>query len=529
MDAENFNRTERAFARLGNDLSATTSAVAAAEIILKAADDLIGWEAGYLILYDPEQGGRPRPLLAIDTIDGQRSNIADVAPEQPSPNMLRAIREDGFLSLFEQTFTLDPSLAFGNKARRTLSQMFVPVRSGERIVGVLSIQSYQLRAYTDKSLATLKSLASHCAGALARVWAQEALGQMVERLKALYKAAHAVSASLDMDQLYDAIHSTVEAVMPCNDFVIDGYAPETNEIVPLYAIEHPRKRVRTERYTADHGMAGKIVHTGISILLNSTEDMDRSGIDFELYGSSPTDLTQSIVAVPLVLHGIVTGMISAQSYQPNAYTRDDQYLLELLASHAAIAIENARLFATVQQLADTDHLTGLLSRRKFYELAEREFTRAQRYHEPLGVIMVDIDNFKKYNDKFGHRVGDLILQIMSNQVRQNIREVDILCRHGGEEFVILCPNTDPATATQLAERLRELVEGTEMVGARDFLVAASGSRSDLSSMRITISVGLAEYAPSCANLDILIDRADRAMYAAKNDGRNRVRFWAEEM
>jgi len=252
-------------------------------------------------------------VFDFDTIDGQRSNIADVAPEQPSPNMLRAIREDGFLSLFEQTFTLDPSLAFGNKARRTLSQMFVPVRSGERIVGVLSIQSYQLRAYTDKSLATLKSLASHCAGALARVWAQEALGQMVERLKALYKAAHAVSASLDMDQLYDAIHSTVEAVMPCNDFVIDGYAPETNEIVPLYAIEHPRKRVRTERYTADHGMAGKIVHTGISILLNSTEDMDRSGIDFELYGSSPTDLTQSIVAVPLVLHGIVTGMISAPS------------------------------------------------------------------------------------------------------------------------------------------------------------------------------------------------------------------------
>lgn len=527
MDADSLNHIERVFARLGKDLSATTSAVAAADIILNAADDLIGWEACYLILYDPEQGGRPRPLLAVDTINNERVHMADVAPNQPSRNMLKAIQEDGFLSLYEQETAVDPSLVFGNKERRTLSHLFVPVRSGKRVIGVLSIQSYAVHAYTEKSLENLKSLSNHCAGALERVWAQEALAQMVERLKALYKAAHAVSASLDTDQLYDAIHTTVEKVMPCNDFVIDGYAPDTNEIIPLYAIEHPRKRVQTERYYADHGMSGRIVHTGTSILLNSVEEMDQSGINFEVYGTAATDPTQSILAVPMILHGKVTGMISAQSYQPNAYTRDDQSLLELLASHAAIAIENARLFATVQQLADTDPLTGLLTRRKFYELAEREFTRSRRYHEPLIVIMLDIDRFKRFNDQYGHKVGDSILQILANLLKTNIREVDILCRHGGEEFVIILPNTEPKTAIQMAERLRQMVEHADLKAAREFFEAVRGPRSRMEAMHVTVSVGLAEFSPSCSDLDILIDRADRAMYEAKNSGRNRVKFWRE--
>jgi diguanylate cyclase (GGDEF)-like protein len=527
MDLASFDHTERVFSQLGRDLSATTSAGAAADIILSAADALIGWEASYLILYDPQQGGRPRPLLTIDTINEKRVKMPDAVPEAPSGNMLKAIEDDGFMSLYEQPITLDPSMSFGDPKRRTLSQLFVPVKSGRRTIGVLSVQSYHLNAYSQKSLETLKALANHCAGALERVWAQEALAQMVERLKALYQAAHAVSASLDMDQLCDAIHSAVEAVMPCNDFVIDGYDPATNEIIPLYAIEHPRQRVSTQKYYADHGLAGQIVHSGRSLLFNSVEEMDRSGINFELYGSSATDPTQSVVAVPMILHGKVAGMISTQAYQANAYTRDDQSLLELLASHAAIAMENARLFATVQRLADTDPLTDLFTRRKFYEHGEREFLRASQGRTPLVVMMLDIDNFKKLNDQFGHKVGDAILQVIADQLIVNVREGDILCRHGGEEFAILLPHTAPTEALPFAERLRGAVEHTDLKAAQDFLEAATGSRSANDGMRVTISIGLAEYSRSCPNFDMLIDRADRAMYMAKQDGRNRVKLWAE--
>lgn len=517
--------SELVFARLGKELSATARAVAAAEIILDAANELIGWDACYLILYDPQQGGRPRPLLAMDTINSQRVVEYDVVPEKPSENMLRAIREDGFLSLYEGTFEIAPSLSFGNRKQRTLSQLFVPVRSGERTIGVLSIQSYRKHAYTESSLETLKTLANHCAGALERIWAQEALTLMAERLKVLYQAAHAVSASLDMEELCDAIHCTVEKVMPCEDFVIDGYNAETNEIVPIYAIEFPRKRVATEKYFADHGLAGRIVHSRKPVLFNSLEEMDKSGITFEFYGSNGKEASQSIVAVPMLLHGKVGGMISAQSYKPDAYTKDDQYLLELLASHAAIAMENSRLFTTIQYLADTDPLTGILTRRKFYELAEREFNHAKRYTRPLSVMMLDVDEFKKFNDRFGHHVGDLVLKLVVLQCKLSLREVDIFGRLGGEEFSVALPNTDLERAVQVAERLSRLVKEAVLNEAENLFEMATGEKPEKDSVKITVSIGVAACDDSCKNIDVLMDHADRAMYSVKNKGRNQISVW----
>lgn len=522
-------KSELVFARLGRDLSATASAVAAAEIILNAASELIGWDAAYLVLYDPTRGERPRPLLTIDTVDGEKVVEHDAAPERPSENMLRAIREDGFMSLYDGPFAIPEGLSFGDRTHRTLSQLFVPVRSGARTIGVLSIQSYQVNAYTAESLETLKTLANHCAGALERIWAQEALAQMVERLEVLYRAAHAISASLDIEELCAAIYRTVEQVMPCDDFVIDGYDPRTNEIVPIYAIEYPRKRVATEAYTADHGMGGHIVHTQESVLLNSLEEMDKSGITFEFYGSGGKDASQSIVAVPMILHGKVAGMISAQSYKANAYTRDDQYLLELLASHAAIAIENSRLFATVQELADTDPLTGCFNRRKFFELAEREFNRAKRYDQPLSVILMDIDEFKRFNDRFGHRVGDMVLRLVANQCRASLREVDIFGRLGGEEFVVILPETDDKQALIVAKRLCKVIESARLEEQDGLFEMETGKKYDGEALSVTISVGVATCDESCTSIETLMDHADRAMYSVKYGGRNRINLWKDGM
>ena len=520
------SQSELVFARLGKELSSTSSTTAAAEIILTAADELIGWEAAYLILYDPERGERPRPLLTVDTINNERVIEYDVVPEKPSENMLKAIHEDGFLSLYEDVFEISPMLSFGDRHQRTLSQLFVPVRSGARTIGVLSIQSYRWHAYNEDSLETLKTLSNHCAGAMERIWAQEALVQLVERLKVLYDAARAISASLDMEELCDAIHNTVEQVMPCDDFVIDGYDHQTNEIIPIYAVEYPHKRVTTEKYFADHGMAGRIVHSQKPLFFNSVSQMNESGIDFEYYGSDAvSDPAQSILAVPMLLHGRVVGMISAQSYKENAYTHDDQYLLELLASHAAIAIENSRLFTTIQTLAYTDPLTGSLTRRKFFELAENEFNRAKRYKQNLSVIMLDVDEFKKFNDRFGHQVGDLVLKLVAANCKLSLRDLDIFGRLGGEEFAVVLPGTDLEQAIQVATRLCRLVEEANLAEAIDLFELSTGEKLEGNELKVTVSVGVTMYDESCKNIDVLMDHADRAMYSVKNTGRNRINVW----
>ncbi len=119
MDHEEIsNREKRIGAQLGQRLSATSDAETAAELITDAADKLLGWDACYVILYDPQQGEKPRPLLAIDIVNGKRTKLKDVAPDQPSPNMLRAIAEDGFIKLADELFNSDPAFLFGDSNRR---------------------------------------------------------------------------------------------------------------------------------------------------------------------------------------------------------------------------------------------------------------------------------------------------------------------------------------------------------------------------------------------------------------------------
>lgn len=521
-DSPRIQREHETFARLGRELAATTSAESAAQIILDAAGQLIGWEACYLILYDPEKGGSPRPLLTIDTTRGLRVTQRDSFPKMPSENMLRAIAEGGFISLYAGFFEMDPSQTFGDRTQRTLSQIFVPVISGTRAIGVISIQSYKRNAYQNEQLDLLRALTSHCAGALERIWAQEALVGFAERLKTLHSAVNEINANLDAERVCRVVYEAVRQVMPCDDFVINGYDRRANEVIPIYTIEFPGRRIQAARYFADHGLSGEVFRARKPILFNSREEMEASGIQFVMYGSNVNGddyPTRSILAAPMLLRGEVYGMISAQSYQPGAYDQEDLYLLETLASHAAIAIENARLFDSVQHLANTDPLTGALNRRRFFELAEQEFVKAQEGGAPFSVILLDVDDFKQFNDRHGHKAGDAALLFAAETCKSSLRTDDIFCRLGGEEFVAALPNTFPGDARDVAERLRCAIQDAS-------LSAVVGLRPD-PPPAVTVSVGVANYEPSCNSLDALIERADQAMYEAKNTGRNQVREWGE--
>lgn len=515
------------FAKLGKDLASTAHAETAAQIILDSADQLIGWDACYLILYDPEKGGSPRPLYTVDTINNERVIQAGAFPKKPTENMLKAIHNGEFISLYQEYFELDSSLSFGNKNQRTLSQMFVAVQSNTRTIGVLSIQSYQVNAYNNEQLKLLRNLASHCAGALERIWAQEAVIHLVERLKVLHKAVGDINASLDIEKVCQIVYETVEKVMPCDDFVVDGYSRATNEIIPIYAIEHPRQRIFTEKYFADHGLAGEIVRTKKPLLFNNLEETKLSHIDFEYYGSATPeeDKIESILAVPMLLQGEIYGMISAQSYQADAYDEDDKYLLEVLASHIAIAIENSRLFDSVQQSAYVDVLTSTLNRRRFYELAEIDFNNALANDLPYSIIMLDVDDFKKFNDQYGHKVGDFVLTQVAEICKSALRSNDIFGRLGGEEFALSLPNTQLLHATEVGLRLCSLIQQMDFNATlKHFDKDVNLFKSDYS-LSVTVSVGVATLDESCKNLDVLIDHADQAMYLAKNSGRNQVHVW----
>lgn len=218
------------------------------------------------------------------------------------------------------------------------------------------------------------------------------------------------------------------------------------------------------------------------------------------------------MGVPLIRHDNFIGLMTLDNNNPGAYSEEDAKLALSFANSASIVIENARLFEQTQQMALTDTLTGIYNRRYFYELSQKEFARSKRYQDPLSIIMIDIDHFKNINDKFGHLAGDQVLVQFVQRIQSELRESDVFGRFGGEEFIILLPETNLGDATQVAERLREVTEEYPflLVTAQTF---------------ITISLGVTCYRFTSVSLDQLIDESDKALYEAKQLGRNRVRVW----
>jgi diguanylate cyclase (GGDEF)-like protein len=253
---------------------------------------------------------------------------------------------------------------------------------------------------------------------------------------------------------------------------------------------------------------------------------------------------RSTLYVPLLFKEQVIGCLELiEKERPRHFTGEERKLLGTLAALAAVAITNARLYATVEKLAITDGLTGLYNHRYFYERLVQELARARRYGLPLSLLMVDIDDFKSYNDAYGHRAGDQALRRLAGVlVGQTRQQVDLVARYGGEEFAIVLPCTDAQGAATLGQRLCTSVaagvaatgsaEGASTSAAAAAAVAAAERIRDSverepfppgAAASITVSIGVASYPLHAgASDDDLVEVADRALYLAKSQGKNRI-------
>lgn len=220
--------------------------------------------------------------------------------------------------------------------------------------------------------------------------------------------------------------------------------------------------------------------------------------------------SRSLMLVPLSLHGISMGLLVAESNDENRFHDKDIQMLSIVARSAALALENAELHKRTEELTINDELTETFNYRYFVQKLQEEKRRAARYNLPLSLIMVDIDWFKKLNDSYGHEIGNLVLKRLSEIIKRCIRDVDVFCRYGGEEFVVILPQTPQVEATQIAERIRQQIEKA---------VIDAGKPGKL---KVTVSVGVTSYPENGKSQDDLLAVADQALYRAKGEGRNLV-------
>lgn len=217
----------------------------------------------------------------------------------------------------------------------------------------------------------------------------------------------------------------------------------------------------------------------------------------------------SLIAAPLASQNKTTGILRMDSPAPSAFAQDDLRILGIIADLGAVAVENAMLYARTQELAIRDALTGLFVRRYFLERFREDLIRAARKKAALSLLLIDIDRFKDYNDRFGHAAGDLVLKFLARQLNSMMKEGDIAVRYGGEELGVLLYGMEGKQAAQEAERIRNAIKARPLVFRRKENV-------------ITVSIGVSSYPKDAVLADELIRVADERLYRAKAMGRDRV-------
>lgn len=249
-------------------------------------------------------------------------------------------------------------------------------------------------------------------------------------------------------------------------------------------------------------------------ILNQKEAVPISDLAEHADFVSPKLLSEgirSLIACPLYVEGRIVGIIYVDDFSPRNWTEREISSLSLLSTYAAVAIERARLLEETRLLAITDDLTSLYNHRYFVQRLMHEVKRARRYRQPLSLLMLDIDHFKKYNDQHGHIKGNEVLKRVAALLVRESRDSDIAVRYGGEEFSIILPQTTNKDAISLAERLREQVEKEEIP-----------HRDTQPEGKLTISIGVATFPDDTISPVELVEMADVALYRAKRLGRNRV-------
>jgi diguanylate cyclase (GGDEF)-like protein len=336
----------------------------------------------------------------------------------------------------------------------------------------------------------------------------KALRQEREELAALNKFSEAVTQCTSDLEVYDHIlHALKERFQPRQVIIFilkspENYLEASASLLPLP--EHLRSWPVIEE-----PRSCKAVRMGRPFLVSDVSQEPLCPADF----LPPSE--GSYYCGPLIAGGIIIGAVRLEG-APN-WTSDRTSLLEGYLSGAATALSNLRLLQTMKTQANVDELTGLYNRRFLEDYARKLLAMASRKRTSVSVIMMDLDHFKTFNDRFGHELGDRILRQFAKTVSQAMRETNLAARHGGEEFVVLLPDTGARDCLAVAERIRKAVER---------MVVPSGTDQPLP--KITVSAGIAVYPEHGHTVEELLIASDKALYESKRTGRNRTTLYIEQ-
>ena len=441
----------------------------------------------------------------INNPDLQHVSWDDIAPRWYDTFVV-----DGFIAGNVADFPQDERLLL--EPQGILSLLVLPIWSADRLWGFVGFDMCaSLRIWEPSEIALLRAMANSLGAAIDRQ--RLAVSEHEQRVFAegLRDAAAAVNSTLDFDGLLDRIFESLVRVVECESASVMLLEPADGSVrvvrSPGYA-RHFGDTATEElppRRVSETATLKRMFHTRQPIVVVDADVEPMWAHDDALVS------VRSYVAAPIFIDDEPIGFLTLESAVPGRFEEKHAQQVSALANQAAAAIDKSRLHERLRQLAITDTLTGVFNRRGFAQLAEHVIASAKRSRRSTAVAVVDVDHFKTVNDRYGHTVGDKVLCTVAACCLNHVRAVDVVARFGGDEFVILFPETDGEEANLVAERICKAI----FTGSPAFV--SLGVR-----VNVSVCVGVAAQLGPDTDLDLLLTTADNALYAAKEAGRNRV-------
>lgn len=383
----------------------------------------------------------------------------------------------------------------------------IPLTVGPQLLGMVMLLDMEVHPQTALMI---QLLSGRVGMKLMQLRREEELSQENSLSRKMMSMVSVLSLTESQDELYRNILDMATNLLRASSgslMLLD----QTGENLKIEAVKGMNQQLaRTMNIKAKNGISGKVLTTGNPLLVNDIENDFRIG-----YPNRPRFKTKSFISYPLKLRETTIGVINVSDKEHNAiFTEEDLKLLESFISQAAVIIERSRSIertSMLERLSVTDPLTGLYNRRFQGRRMEEELSRSSRQGLSLTVMLIDLDNFKMYNDLCGHVAGDRALKKVADILRESVREMDVVTRYGGEEFCVILPSTSKKESLFVAERIRREVESEGFPG-----------EENLPRRSLTASIGIASYPEDGNSTTALINSADIALYRAKAEGRNRI-------
>ena len=339
------------------------------------------------------------------------------------------------------------------------------------------------------------------------------LKSQIERLSLFHEVGKTLASTLDLQKILQTIMEKISDFLRPDTWSLLMLDEKTQELYFEIAIGAGANSLKDVRLKVGEGIAGWVAEHGEPVLVEDVKNDPRFSSKFD----ELTQInTQSVVCVPIKSREKVLGVIELVNYLgKESFRNEDIPILKNLADYAAIALENARYVQRIQELTITDDCTALYNARHLHFVLDAEIYRSTRYNYQFSVIFIDLDHFKQVNDTYGHLIGSKLLWMIGEIIKGHLRLIDYAFRYGGDEFVVLLPQTPKENALMVVRRIKDLLN------ARVFFTEENLN------IKVTASFGVAAFPGDARTRKDILRMADEAMYLVKNTTRNSIALAGE--